>query len=257
MHFKDIIKKEIENQEVTSRYVVAQLDRINNPVLISLATNEHHDLDIKIYETDYFSLKGKPIEYLENPFNKKNIIDYLMYGFVMDENNESSPRPICELKTSAWSHGVTLNEIRTREDMRRKGIGSFAIKLAQDYYSRNPNVNFSRSNMYADRRLIDEELKYKTRLEHETGKFGDVLSYVKSKILRRGAEEAYLKFLSKNNFACEKNPYQMPHRIIRSRDILDDKIINEETAPNYIQIFNTVLDFDPNYILQDHEKYGK
>ena len=91
-----------------------------------------------------------------------------------------------------------------------------------------------------------------------SGVFYDkILSDIKAKILRRGSEEAFDHFLLKNHFNCERFPYQTPSRAMRSRDILTDEIINEETAGSMIQLFGNAIELTPEMLDGDYTVFER
>ena len=255
MLFSDIVKSGIENQEnKITRYMISRIEGIEMPVFISLTTDDKHNLELKMYETDLHVINHLVKPFIENPFNKEKIVNSLMLGAPLDGDNKENPRPICELHTTVWGNGVTLADIHTREDVRRKGIASFALKIVQDYYTRNKETKENGMPiLYSSKQEADSNLKYKTKFEHNSGAFGDILSNVKAKIFKKDAKDAYRKFLIKNHFCLEDNEYQMPHRTMRCRNLLSDKIINEDTACNYLQILDSVIEYNLAERFKDKE----
>lgn len=246
MLLSDIVKKGIENKDnKTSRYVILKLEELDLPVFVSLETDKRNNLDLKMYETDLYSLNCLLKPFIENPYQKENIFINIMNGSAKDGENIDNPRPICELSTVVWNNGVTLANINTREDFRRKGVASYALKLVQDYYARNNETKEKGLTMlYSSKRDADKDLAYKTKFEQKMGSFGDIVSRIRSKILCKDANAAYENFLLKNHFCLEPHEYQVPHRTMRRRDILSDEIINDDNASNYIQIFDSVIEYD-------------
>ena len=213
-----------------------------------------------MYETDVLSMSDYIKPFIENPFHKEHIINHVKYSEVVDSESPDNPRPICELSATAWNGSVTIGSVRTREDMRRKGLATYALHLVQDYYTRNKDIKEKKlmaggvPYLYASKHRVDDNLQYKSRFEHYTGAFGELLSRVKSKVLSRDAKDAYLKFLKSNHFDIQESEYHNPFRKMRRRDILDDAIINEDTARNHIQIFDGIIEFDPSEFTNENVK---
>lgn len=261
MCLKDIVNNGLKNQDkVVTRYFITRLQGFDAPLFVELSSDDNYGLDIKIYETDLRGMNGYIKPFLENPFHKESIINEIMFGTPMDSENPNNPRPVCEITTKVWGDAVTITNVQTREDVRRKGLASFALKIVQDYYSRNVNIKDKLTKMseeptlYSSKHLADENLQYRTRFELQTGAFGELLSRVNAKIFARDSHKAYNNFLKSNHFRCDKSDYCMPSRPMRRRNIMSDEIINEDTARNHIQVFDGVIEYNLADFVNDKVK---
>ena len=230
-----------------TRMLFLENEKLGRPVWVELESFNDGKLNIRMY--DSFDKKAK---YVDKDEAKE---------FAVKKLNSEMPNrgtlPICSAKASQICSIVTLEHLETLEPYRRKGIASFVLKLVEDYYMRSSQAQSKVKNpqngqvIYARLENLDKDLLDKTRLEQKMGAVGSVISYVRNKALGYIAEDAAMEFLSKNGFSCASSRFFQPVKEMESANIICDELLDENNKKNYIQIFDTPVEINPEMLKND------
>lgn len=227
--------KSNKNSDKYTRYIVKYHDGLQRPVVIQLKST-NYDISIKIFDTN--------IPYLVKKTSLKDdkLIKSLIESSLQDNQVWVSVKdtPLTVLDSCVISGTPVIQRIVTNEKYVRKGLGTLALRVAQDYYAKRPeNFNY----LYVSRKTPSEDIIYENKLESKLGKFGDMLAYVKSKIMTDRKDDAFIKnFLgAKNHFSIESSPYSMPKKRLRRRGLIDSMLVDEEKKQSAIQVYDDVL----------------
>ena len=243
MYFKDLVKRDfkedVENNSYT-RYLFRFNENCENVELVAIKTADK-SLDVCLYDIDLPKpsrkdvLNGSYMELLNCTYLENDGLDF----FVEEE-------PIARLNSLVFEKKSIIQGVCTREDMQRKGYGSYLLQVAQDYYKNTDHTGCGpKKTIYANKFNSLANLVYANGLERRLGGMGTWLAKTRAKVTGNDqSTRAYGKFLRKNNFCCESaDILDIPCKpILHKRNIIDERLLDEANCPRVIQCFDKVVD---------------
>ena len=243
MTFKEFIlnnaQKDSENNTYT-RYIMEYNEKLDMPILVALTTTPRSDVIINIYKTDLpgcYNLK----------VNKENYEDEICGNVINGVDFDVEEKPISTLDCSCMGNYATIGFIHTQEKYSKNGLGTYAVQLVQDYYKKTNRITNDNGEriLYASKWAFSNDIVYENRFERKLGNFGKLLAHTKAKIRGRNSEMAYMSFLAKNNFEIQDHPYHVPSkRIVRNRNMISERLLDEYTKKPVIQCFEYIVGLD-------------
>jgi len=226
---------DMENSTYT-RYMLNYNHKLDIPILVAFTSNRQGNVGIKIHKTNLPKLMGKGLE-------DGNYEDELSKAISSGGDFDVDEDPLTTLDSAAMGDYAIVNSVYTKKNYCRKGLGSYAMQLVQDYYRKTNAVGYGNrhKNLYAARRSNDDDV-YSSRAYRGLGTFGKLLSHTKAKVRSNKEQLAYASFLAKNNFMVEDHPYQVPRKVIMSdRNMISERLLDEYNRPLMIQCFDTIV----------------
>lgn len=248
MNFREFSDKNIvidKESKTYTRYLTYKNRKLNKIMLVSLTTNDKGAVSIRIYPTDLNSriTCAKVLDKRLVDASDREILKIVENSgdFNVDEN------PVCELHSTVFDKKAVIQGVDVSPKYQRKGIGSYALQLVQDYYAKTEHIGIhDTKEICASKNVENEEFVYQTKLENSLGGFGKWLAKSRSKILgNTGGIKAYIEFLKKNDFYCEANTFQLPKKnIYHKRNIISEALLDENNCPKVIQCYDEIIDID-------------
>jgi hypothetical protein len=245
MNFKDLCyinKKNDEQSNSYTRYLIEYNKKMKEPLLVSFTSGPIGQTQIKIHKTDLASrvdLKNvDDISYIMPLLNA-----YFAYGcdFIVDD------MPISKLSASRFGSDAVITDVSTEDEYCRKGLASYSVELIQDYYKKKSITGKMNKNMqvFAARNNFNDEVVYANPLERRLGSFGSLLAHANSKLAGNRRDRVYNAFLYKNNFRVSNLSYEMPRKsIISDRMIISSELLDEENKPAMLQCGDEIISLD-------------
>lgn len=246
MKFKDLCYlNEINDEEsgTYTRYIVDINKKINEPVLVSLTTDGKGKAEIKIYKTDLS--ESAPLGEFLNKKTDKEYSGAIIQAYILNGGDFNIvDKPITEMSSAKFGKNAIINSLHTEDKYCRKGLGSYALNVVQDYYKKTNHIdgNNDIKRIYVARSGFDDSAVYANSVERKMGSFGDLLAHARAKVSGKNSDRAYLTFLDKNNFRVHKHPYCLPTKpIISDRKIISTELLDEENRPAVIQCMGNIV----------------
>ena len=244
MKFSELLTQGIEEdiqKDGYTRYMIRYFDKFKKPMLVGVSTVDHIT-EMTVYDTNFPEVKKEQLEDFKNALLTTHFA-YNSYDFAVE--------PVAYLRSAVSDKKAVIQNVSVSTDYERKGLGSFLVDAIQDYYAKTNHVSTVGGVKYimAAPSIINEETSYKNKLERKTGKFGELLSHARSKVMGKQNSKVSENFLLKNNFTLSGNQLGGAIKpILSDREIISDELLKEgfEKAqrPQVIDVMGEIVNLD-------------
>lgn len=245
MRFNEFVEKnkntDLERDYYT-RYLLDYNKKLDMPILVKLTTDCKGYLNISVHETNLPSS-------LVTDYKDKEYVRELTSRLVSGCGFSVDEKPMTELESGSCGDYAVIDHVFTQDIFCRKGLGSYCLQLAQDYYKRTNHITYGDNKykeIHASKWGYNPDGIYANKVDRHLGVFGRLLAHAKAKILNnKNSELAYISFLVKNNFSVDKHPYQIPYKpIVKDRNIISDTLLDENNKRGLVQAFDTIVSIE-------------
>ena len=255
MYFRELVENNVKNDRENNtytRYMIRYDRKLDKPELVELRTSKTNELNIRMFDVDLPKASDDDLssgiyeDLISCTYLEKDGLD-----FFIDED------PIVELKGMVFDKKAVIQDVYTRTDHERKGLGSFVLQLAQDYYAKTDHVGIGGCKyIFANRNNLEHDLVYQTKLERRLGGMGEWLAKTRAGILgRKHRTRAYSNFLAKNGFSNDDEPLSLAGKqIIHKRNIISNELLDEVNCPKVVQCIREVYNIDDFVSSDEQEK---